>query len=204
MSLFKKSNIRGSSRRQVAIKGVKDDILELPGKKYRAILKVSSINFELKSEAEQDAIIESYQSFLNSLTTSIQILVRIREKDVDGYLDRYSKRLEVEEEQVYRDQIEAYTRFVKGLVRTNKILTRQFYVVVPFQADRSTTFDHVKDQLALDVGIIERGLAKLGVQARRLTDLEILELFHGFYKTDTAKDQPLTDKTMEMLSKQFI
>ena len=60
MSIFRKSNNKTSSRKQIQIKGVKDGILLLPGNKYRAVLELSSINFELKSEAEQDALIETY------------------------------------------------------------------------------------------------------------------------------------------------
>ena len=108
MFLLKKSNKRSSSRRQIDIKGVDSGILILPGNKYRVVLQVSSINFELKSEAEQDAIIDTYQSFLNSLTTSLQIVVRIREMDMDKYLQEFMGRMQKEDEAVYMQQVENY------------------------------------------------------------------------------------------------
>ena len=76
-----------SSRRQIQIKEVKDDILILPNQQYRMILETSSVNFELKSEAEQDVLIDSFQNFLNSLNSQLQILVRVREVDIDHYLE---------------------------------------------------------------------------------------------------------------------
>ena len=90
---LRKSVSKTSARQQIAIKGVRDGILILPGNQYRAILSVSALNFELRSETEQDAIIDTYESFLNSLGWPIQILVRTREIDMDKYLEDLSERL---------------------------------------------------------------------------------------------------------------
>ncbi len=204
MQLFAKSNSKASSRRQIAIKGVEDGVLMLPGNKYRAVLQVSSINFELKSEEEQDALIETYQNFLNSLACPVQILLRVREMDTDRYLEGYRERRNQEKEAIYKKQIEGYTKFVKSLIKSNKILSRQFYIVVPYSAERKVEFETVKEQLALDIGIIDRGLAKLGMQTRQLNSLEVLDLFYSFYGAERAKNQPLTDQTMEVLSKQYV
>ena len=79
MFALQKSKSKTSSRNQIAIKGVRDGILMLPNNEYRAILQVSSLNFELRSEEEQDAIMDTYESFLNSVGSSLQILIRTRE-----------------------------------------------------------------------------------------------------------------------------
>lgn len=204
MSLFKKSNSKASSRRQIAIKGVDGDILVLPDNKYRAVLQVSSINLELKSEAEQDAIVETYQNFLNSLACPVQVLIQIREMDIDKYLEEYSNRRAGETEKVYQEQIEGYIKFVKELINDNKILTRHFYVVVPYDDTSKSSKAVIKDQINLNIGIIENGLAKLGMQTRQLTGLETLDLFYNFYNAEQAKLQPLKVQTMEMLTKQYI
>src|SRR5260370_28892546 len=102
MSLLTKSNSRGSSRRQIAIKGIEGNILEMPDGGFRLIMQTSSINLELKSEAEQDAIIETYQKFLNSLACPIQIVVQIREVDIDKYLEDYRKRVKGETVEAYK------------------------------------------------------------------------------------------------------
>ena len=96
MFALQKSKTKVSSRGQIAIKGVRDGILMLPNNEYRAILQVSSLNFELRSEEEQDAIIETYESFLNSVGSNLQILVRTREIDRDKYLDDLNARYESE------------------------------------------------------------------------------------------------------------
>ena len=84
---LRKSTTKSSARQQIAIKGVRDGILSLPDNNHRSILSVSALNFELKSDEEQDAIIDTYESFLNSIGWPIQILVRTREIDMDNYLE---------------------------------------------------------------------------------------------------------------------
>ena len=105
MFALQKSKSKTSSRNQIAIKGVRDGILMLPNNEYRAILQVSSLNFELRSEEEQDAIMDTYESFLNSVGSSLQILIRTREIDMDKYLEDLKVRLDDEPEQIYRDQL---------------------------------------------------------------------------------------------------
>jgi len=88
MWLLNKLKSKTNSRKQIAIKEVRNGILVLPNKEYRLVIKTSSINFELKSEEEQDVIIDSYQNFLNSLPCNLQILVRVREVDIDQYQEQ--------------------------------------------------------------------------------------------------------------------
>src|ERR1700678_2307440 len=141
MSVFRKSHKKVSSRLQINIKRVKDGIMELPGNQYRLVLHVSSVNFELKSEDEQDALIETYQSVLNSLVCPIQILICVREMDLDKYIEDFRTKLQNEAEDIYRRQITNYTEFVSRLVAKNKILSRQFYVVLPYSAKDANDFD---------------------------------------------------------------
>jgi hypothetical protein len=202
MSVFTKSKKIASSRGQIALRGVQDDLLLLPGNKYRAVLQVSSINFELKSEAEQDALIDTYQSFLNSLASDLQIIVRVRELDLDKYLANFADKREAEVETVYKQQITNYVKFVQQLVTTKKILTRHFYVVVPL--DKEADFEVAKEQLAVSVDIVVKGLARMGMQSRQLSNLELLDLFYSYYSPSDAKQQPLTDKTLQLLTESYV
>lgn len=203
MSIFKKSNSKESARRQINIKGVRDGILQLPSDQYRAVLELSSVNFELKSEAEQDALIETYQSFLNSLSTPLQIVVRVREMDMDKYLEEFRKKSDKEKSTVYKNQITNYTEFVAKLITKNKILSRHFYVVIPLHS-KDKNFDIIKEQLALTTDIVAKGLSRLGMHARELSSLEILDLFYSFYSPELAKRQPLRDQTIKLLAESYV
>lgn len=196
--LFGKPKSKTSSRRQIRIKEVKDNMLILPGNKYRAIIETSAINFELKSEDEQDAIIDNFQNFLNSLPCPLQILIRVREVDIDRYLEEFSKKESKEEEEVYKTQIQSYCSFITDLVSGNKILSRRLYVVIPYDVtDGKHDFALVKEQLLLNQDIVIKGLEKLGMKIRVLDSLEILDLFYTFYNSDQIKSQPLKAETLK-------
>lgn len=199
MFALQKSKNKTSSRHQIAIKGVRDGILILPGNQYRAVLEVSSLNFELRSEEEQDAIMDTYESFLNSVGSSLQILIRTREIDMDKYLEDLGERLDGETEAIYRDQLKNYDEFIRSLISTNKILTRHFYVVVAFSAHGKTDFELVQEQLNLKLDIVAKGMTRIGMHTKELSSLETLDLFYSFYSPTQAKIQPLTEQALQLI-----
>lgn len=203
MSILRKSNKKASTRKQINIKGVKDSILILPNHEYRAVIEVSSLNFELKSEDEQDALIDTYEGFLNSLPCPIQIVIRIRELDMTKYLSDLSVRLEDEKEDIYIEQLNNYSEFVGNLVADNRILSRHFYIVLPFNA-RGGDFEAAKEQLTINADIVNKGLMRLGMHTRRLGSLEILDLFHSFYNPEQAKRQPITESVLRLVSSSYV
>lgn len=196
---LRKSKNKASSRNQIAIKGVRDGILMLPNNEYRAILQVSSLNFELRSEEEQDAIIDTYESFLNSVGTNLQILVRTREIDMDKYLEDLQDRFEDETVPIYREQLQNYDEFIRSLITDNKILTRHFYIVVPYKLAGKPDFDLVYEQLKIRLDIIAKGMARIGMHADQLDSLEVLDLFYSFYSPTQAKLQPLTEQALQII-----
>lgn len=196
---LRKSKNKASARSQIAIKGVRDGILMLPNNEYRAILKVSSLNFELRSEEEQDAIIDTYESFLNSVGTNLQILVRTREIDMDKYLEDLQVRLEDETVPIYRTQLENYDEFIRSLITDNKILTRHFYIVIPYKLTGKPDFDLVSEQLKIRLDIISKGMARIGMHTDQLDSLEVLDLFYSFYSPTQAKLQPLTEYALQII-----
>ena len=199
MFALQKSKSKTSARQQIAIKGVRDGILILPNNEYRAILQVSSLNFELRSEEEQDAIIDIYESFLNSVGSSLQILVRTREIDMDKYLEDLGERLDDEKEEIYRTQLQNYDEFIRSLITTNKILTRHFYIIVPYKPTGKADFDLIREQLNLKLDIVAKGMTRFGMHSDQLTSLEALDLFYSFYSPAQAKIQPLTEQALQII-----
>ena len=197
MLLLTKSNSKVSSRRQIAIKEVKDGVLVLPNNEYRMVIETSSVNLELKSEDEQDVLIDSFQNFLNSLSIPLQILIRVREVDIDSYLEKIQKEKTHEKEKVYKLQIDNYTEFVQKLISGNKILQRRFYVVIPYKnLDRTKDFSVIKEHIHLQRDIVVRALEKLGMKTKVLDSLEILDLFYGFYNPSQTKTQELKNQIL--------
>lgn len=201
MSILQKSNRHASLRRQMSIKGVKDGILMLPRHRYRAVYEVSSVNFELKSEEEQDALIDTYESFLNSLPCPLQIIVRIRELDMSDYLANLNDHLVGEKEKIYKDQIKNYSEFVQDLVADNRILSRRFYVVLLCD---NADFDSAKEQLTINGDILKKGFERLGIATRKLDSVEVLQLFQTFYNPTQAKQQPVIERIAQLLNSVYI
>lgn len=195
---FRKSG-KTSSRQQIKIKEVRDDILILPNKKYCTYLETSSINFELKSEEEQDVIIDSFQNFLNSLPCTLQFVIRIRELDVEQYLERLTGVSEKEKETVYKEQVENYKTFIQTLISGNKILSRRFYIIISYLPTDTSDFSLIKEQLYVNRDIVIKGLEKMGMKARTLNSLEILNLFYTFYNPRQSKIQELNGNTIKQL-----
>jgi hypothetical protein len=203
VSILKKSNSKVSSRQQIKIDGVRNGILLLPKRQHRLVLESSSINFELMSEDEQDALIDTYQNFLNSLNTGFQIFVRIREMDMDKYLENFKSRMNEKDEKVYKTQADNYMEFISGLVSNNKILTRKFYIILPYKAD-TNDFNVAYEQLKLQADIVAKGLGRLGMQVRKLNSIEILDLFYSFYSPGQAKRAPLRNQTIQLLKEAYL
>ncbi len=200
MLVLNKSNKMASSRRQIQIKEVKDNILVLPNNEYRLVLETSSINFELKSEEEQDVLIDSFQNFLNSLPCPLQMLIRVREVDIDSYVEQIKAKKLQEKETMYKEQIDTYCSFIKQMVSGNKILSRRFYVVIPYRhIGKQNDFATVKEHLHLQRDIVSKGIEKLGMKARQVTSLELLDLFYSFYNPSQIKTQALKGQTIDML-----
>ena len=191
-----------TARDQIQIKKIVDNILVLPNHEYRMILETSSINFELKSEEEQDVIIDSFQNFLNSLPCAIQILVRVREIDIDKYVEDIERQKEQETEVIYKKQIDSYSSFLKKLVSGNTILSRRFYIILPYHhTDRSEDWSLIKEHLNLNRDIVTKGLERMQMRVRPLTSIEMINLFYAFYNPDNLKTQPITKQSLEALFK---
>lgn len=122
---------------------------------------------------------------------------------MDKYLEEFESRIANEGVEIYKTQIQNYTEFVQSLISNNKILSRHFYVVLPFD-DKDADFDMVKEQLNLNMDIVAKGLSRLGMQSRQLSSLEILDLFYTFYNPSQAKRQPISHQTLTLLNESYI
>src|SRR3989338_531632 len=134
----KKGSSAGSTQLYLPIAEIKDGIVVLKNGGLRAILQTSSVNFNLKSEEEQNAIIYSYQSFLNSLEFPVQIVVRSRKLDIDKYLENMRGIGEKNENPLLREQTREYCEYIHKLIEYADIMEKSFYVTVPFDPYRTT------------------------------------------------------------------
>ena len=122
----------GNSADLVAIKEIKEKTVVVKDGSLRQIVMVGGVNFSLKSDTEQNIIVQAYQTFLNSIDFPLQIVIHSRKVNIDKYIATLAERQQVETSPILQNQIEEYIKFVQGFVQQNAIMEKTFLVVVSF------------------------------------------------------------------------
>jgi len=194
----------------VPIKEIKDGVIILPSGELRAILIASSVNLSLKSQDEQQAILLQFQNYLNSLDFETQIVVQSRRLDIRPYINLLENRSKNVIGDLLKTQIKEYIEFIKTFTESTNIMTKSFFVVIPYLAPLTKSgsplelfknksgnmksvediafFEENRSQLEQRVSTVEQGLMRVGVRSARLGTEEIIELFYKLFNPgDTEK-----------------
>jgi hypothetical protein len=194
---------------------IRDDMVMLKDGTVRAVLLVSSINFALKSEDEQEAIIQAYMSFLNSLEFPIQIVIQSRRMNIDAYMNALKEQEQKSENDLLRAQISDYRTFVGELVELGQIMQKRFYVVLPYDplsnkrknfwtrlseslspaASAKLNEKQLADrleQLMRRVDVVQGELNSMGLASVRLDTQSLIELYYNVYNPDLFEEEKLT------------
>lgn len=200
----------------VDIKEVRDGIVYLKSGGIRKILIVSGINFDLKSEGEQTAILNNFQNFLNTLDFSTQLFVHSRKVNVDVYLSKMKEREDQEENELLKIQIAEYVEFIRSFVDQNAIISKTFFAIIPYESaavqktgfnlldmfktqtkeDANQSAQAALEQLEQRVSEVTDGLEQIGLHVTPLDSDEIVELFYNMYNPQLTekKGMELTKK----------
>jgi len=206
-----------STQSSLNIADIRNGILITRDGKISKIIDTKSVNFALKSEDDKNALIGQFQSFLNSLSFPIQILVQSRKIDISPYLAYLKQKLDKTENQLMRMQINEYLAFIDKLTQLANIMDKKFYVVVSFTNIKyemkgffSNLFgDSHKDikmtesefeknckELEQRVNTVTQSLATMEIQSTILSTQKIIELYYGIYNPQESLEEHLieTDK----------
>jgi hypothetical protein len=198
----------------VPIKEVRDGVLVLKDGSMRALLMTSSINFALKSEDEQGAVIFQFQQFLNSLNFSVQIFIQSRRLDIRPYIAMLEAREKEQINDLMRIQIKEYIDFIQTFTERTNIMTKTFYIVVPYtpptinvgkrtmsnpfsnpknnkNAMKTEDFEEARSQLEQRVAVVRQGIVRSGIRAVQLGTEEVIEIFYRLFNPgDVEKPLP--------------
>mgnify|MGYP001591668701 FL=1 len=206
------------TQRYLDIAEIREDCVVMKDGTLRAVLMVSSINFALKSEDEQQAIIQGYMQFLNGLDFPLQVVIQSRRMNVDGYLASLKAQEDTIHNELLRTQIRDYTSFIKELVELGQIMQKRFFVVVPYDpaegSDKgkgfltklSSAFSTAKiiklneknfqarrETLMRQVSTIASGLGSMSLQVALLDTQGLIELYYSSYNPDVYDTEKLVD-----------
>ncbi|MDO8569319.1 MAG: hypothetical protein Q7R89_00830 [bacterium] len=206
------SSSTSATQEFIPIKEVREGIVLLKDGGMRSILLCSSLNFALKSEDEKQAILFQFQDFLNSLDFSIEIVIQSRKLDIRPYIALLEERGRAQTNNLMKIQVREYIEFIKSFTENTNIMTKNFFIVVPYSPAILTTnqsgivsrlgfgtkkeqaaateasFDENRSQLEERLSVVEQGLIRTGIRVAHLGTEEVIELFYkAFNPGETEK-----------------
>lgn len=209
-----------STQNTLMIAEIRDGVLIMSDGSFRSVLMMKSINFDLMSPQEREAVEAAYQGFLNSLYFPIQIFVRSQKVDIRPYIEKLDKIRAEHDNMLLALLMEDYIGFMSALAQQTNIMDKRFYIVVPFFPNVDTQkavqqgksiftsiFGQKQQHMVINEGDLEKaktelrnriqailgGLMQAGVQGIPLDTQELIELFYDVYNPDTATRQHLRD-----------
>lgn len=203
------------TQRYLDIAEIKDGIVILKDGTLRAVLLCSSINFALKSEEEQQAIIIAYMQFLNALEFPLQIVIQSRRLNIDNYIARLRETERSQANELLKTQIRDYVGFVQELVTLGDIMSKRFYIVIPLDPlsnkrkgwfsrmrdtitpagtvkIKETRFRAHREDLIQRVNNIVTLLNGMSIAATMLDTQSLIELYYTVYNPDIYDVEKLT------------
>ncbi|MFA4941053.1 MAG: TraC family protein [Patescibacteria group bacterium] len=195
---------------------IKEDTVIMKDGTLRSVLLISSVNFALKSEEEQEAIISSYVGFLNNIDFPIQIVIQSRELDINNYLVQLKQKEKEQTNELLKIQTTEYIQYIEELVSMAKIMNKRFYLTISYnpvsdkkksffsslwEVLRPATLITMKEERFLKyrtelnrrVENVIAGLGSMGLNAVQLDTQSLIELFYTTYNPRTSKNQRLTE-----------
>ncbi len=205
-----------STQRYIDIAQIQDDVVVMKDGTLRAVILTSSLNFSLKSEQEQNATVSSYTQFLNSLKFPIQIVIQSRKLNIDNYIASLDQKYREQTNDLLKLQIADYRNFVAELVELGEIMSKRFYVVVPYAPGQDTQrgfmdrfqslfipatrvtlqrkkFLERRKVLMQRVDLVLSGLQGMGLNSVVLNTQNLIELYYESYNPDISEQQRIKD-----------
>jgi len=211
LEMQKKTKATGKTTQSfLRMSEIKNDAVVMDDGTLRAIISVSSTNFDLKSQDEQNSIIFNFQRFLNSLDFSIQILMQSRKMEIGSYLEKLKGLAEKQTNELLRVQTSEYIEFISRLIENASIMNKNFYLIVPLGesifpnagggflssllgggkakqvTQRIENFEKAKEKLEIRVSSVLANLSGIGIRGAQLKTEEIIELYYNSYNFESG------------------
>lgn len=212
----RKKGMLTSTQRFLPIAEIRNDTVLLKNGGIRAILQVEALNFNLKSETEQQGIIGGYESFVNTISFPLQIVVRSSKMNIDPYLEQLRGIAGKQKNELLKNQTLNYANFVERLIDVADIMQKRFYVVIPLDsavrrrnifeqflswispddstskaAQRARDFVQGGHTLQDRLNLVQTGLENIGLTSKRLNTHELIQLYYQIYNPRTSQEQKL-------------
>ncbi len=188
--------IQSTTQAFTEIEDIIDDIVLFKGKNACSIIEVSSVNFYLLSEEEQNARIYGYMSFINSLSFTVQILIISRRIDLTTYIEMLEKRISEMQNPRIAEHLSLYKEFINELIQGGDLLDKKLYIVIPFSYlemgpiaatgnNKKTDYiDRIKQSLYSKRSSVIAQVQRMGLNSRTLQKDELAKLYYEIFNQD--------------------
>ena len=186
--------VKATTQEFIEIRQMSDDVTMLRDGSCAVVIETSAINYSLLSEEEQDSLVYSFSSLLNSLSFAIQILIFSTRMNISDYLEYLQNKMQKQSNPIIREWLAKYIDFTKNIVTKNTVLKKRFFIIVPFSAlemgakgaaSSSMTSEYIlqraKTALYPKRDHILRLLARLGLRAEVLDKTKLVNFFYNLY-----------------------
>ena len=163
-----------------------DGIIKLKNNKYIKILKIIPINYNLKSDLEKEAILNSYKIFLKTCNFDIQILIQSNKEDLSHHISKIKKNIRKKENKYLKNISEDYIKYISQINIKKKSASKKFYIIITNnQIDKKiNNYEIINQELNEKYLRIKECLTRCGNLVNCVNEKkEILELFYSFLNT---------------------
>lgn len=228
-----KKNNPSSTQNTLLFSEMRENMMIMHDGSFRAVVECESINFDLMSSREREAVEYSYQNFLNSLYFPVQILIRSRRVDIGPYIDRLVTIRRSQDNMMLSRLMDDYIDFIDVLSQEANIMDKSFYIVIPYypigdvaeikkQAKglfdsffggtkepqvtkiNQPDYEKAKDEVRNRVDSVVSGLFQMGVKSQQLTTQQLSVLFYNSYNPDISARQPMTNASMSDFATTYV
>ncbi len=210
--------IKGSTQEHLPIDDIVNGIVLLKDGSCAMVMQLSSVNFDLLSEREQSALVFAYGGILNSLNFPVQIVIHSNTKDVSSYVEKLKSAETEQMNPLLKQRIASYRRFIEETVKRNDVLSKSFYIAIPFSVlelgiktvqkqtmgsivpnlskkeeklpfSKEYILDKAKASLEPKRDHLLRLFSRLGLEVKPLETKELIQLFYRMYNEETSVNQ---------------
>ena len=160
-------------------------IIKLEENLYVKIIKINPINFNLKSELEKEAILNSYKLFLKTCNFDIQILIQSNKEDLSKHISKINSQKNIEKENIKKIS-DNYIQYIKNLNQNKKSSNKRFYIIIKNikTHENIKTEEMIIEELNDNFYKIKECLARCGNVVKDITTKDqIISLLYSFVNT---------------------
>ena len=170
-----------STQEWLIIEKVDDNgILKIKNKNtYVKILKVFPINFNLKTNLEKEAILNSFKIFLKTCNFNLQILIHTNKEDISKIINN----IKISKNKKISIISQEYINFLKKINSEKQTSTKNYYIIISQDYEEENQ-DNIYYSLNEKYLKIKECLNKCGNQVKECKKDEVLKIFHFFLNTN--------------------